>query len=230
MSYSLKEIASSLDATNLKLEATRSDIESLCQESLANRVASVCVYPNSVPICREILGPGEIGLAAVVGFPSGRYAVASKCLEIEEVAAAGATEIDAVLDYPALVDGQFNVVAAEASRLAESCRQAGALSKFIVETCYLDRQQKLDMLHICEDAGANFIKTSTGFGSAGAQLEDVQLWASERKSDELKIKASGGIRSRDQVVAFLEAGASRIGLSSAKAVLADGGEASSGAY
>lgn len=224
MSYSLEEIAASLDATNLKLDAAKAEIETLCHESLASKVASVCVYPASVPVCREILGTAGVGLAAVVGFPSGRYGVGAKCREIEEVVVAGATEIDAVLNYSALVDGDRALVAKEAKRLAETCREAGALSKFIVETCFLNRSQKLDMLRICEDAGADFIKTSTGFGSAGGQVDDVKLWADERRSATLRIKASGGIRSREQVVAFLSAGASRIGLSSARAVLTSDGE------
>jgi len=232
MPYSLSEIAATLDATNLKLDASSADIECLCRESLAKRVASVCVYPASLSLCRELIdaGEGAVGLAAVVGFPSGRYASKAKSVEIEQAVEAGATEIDAVLNYPALIDGGYGLVAQEARDLAETCRQAGALSKFIVETCFFDRKQKLEMLRICEDAGADFIKTSTGFGSAGAQLEDVALWASERRSDTLKIKASGGIRTREQVVSFLDAGASRIGLSSAKAVLSDDGAGGSGGY
>lgn len=229
MSRSLAEIATALDATNLKLDASKTDIETLCHDALAQSVATVCVYPTSVPLCRRILGSGEVGVAAVIGFPSGRYSVRSKCVEIDEVASMGASEVDIVLNYPALIEGQTTLVAKEANLLAETCRKVGLVSKFIVETCYLTQDQKLAMLRICEDSGVNFIKTSTGFGSAGAQLADVELWAQSKKSSHLKIKASGGIRDREQVEAFLDAGASRIGLSSAQAVL-QGGETSAGGY
>ncbi|MEM0964648.1 MAG: deoxyribose-phosphate aldolase [Verrucomicrobiota bacterium] len=227
MLRSLTEIASSLDVTNLKLDATSGDIEDLCHEALANSVAAVCVYPNSVPICRKILGSGEVGLATVIGFPSGRYSTRSKATEIDEVAARGASEVDIVIDYSALIAGETSAVAKEISDLAAVCRKVGLISKFIVETCYLDREQKLQALSFCEDAGANFIKTSTGFGGSGAKLEDVQLWATSLRSADLKIKASGGIRTRKQVRDFLDAGASRVGLRSAKTVLSGEGKGDS---
>jgi len=221
MPFSLSQLAASLDATNLKLDASIADIESLCHDALAHSVAAVCIYPKSVALCRKILGSGDVGIAAVIGFPSGRYSVASKRTEIDEIAALGASEADIVLDYPALLAGRKDLLAKEATDLAETCRKVGLLSKFIVETCYLDAEAKGTMLSICEDSGADYIKTSTGFGSGGADLEDVKAWASARTSSHLKIKASGGIKTRKQVEAFLLAGASRIGLSSAKAVLAD---------
>lgn len=219
--YTIDQIAGTLDATNLKLDATTADIDKLCQDALAQGVAAVCVYPGSVVRCRGILGSGDVGLAAVVGFPSGRFSISSKIAEIDELAVKGASEVDVVLNYPALIAGESQVVAKEAKSLADTCRKVGLLSKFIVETCFLSEDQKLTMLRICEDAGANFIKTSTGFGSGGAQLKDIELWVKNRKSPSLKIKASGGIRTRQQVEAFLQAGASRIGLSSAAAVLSD---------
>jgi len=219
--FTTDEIAGTLDATNLKLDASTAEIEKLCQDALAQGVAAVCVYPGSVARCRTILGSGDVGLAAVVGFPSGRFSVASKITEIDELAAVGASEVDIVLNYPALIAGETQVVAKEAKSLADTCRKVGLLSKFIVETCYLNREQKLFMLKVCEDAGANFIKTSTGFGNNGAQLEDIELWVQYRKAPALKIKASGGIRTRKQVISFLKAGVSRIGLSSAATVLSE---------
>jgi len=224
MPFTLSEIAASLDATNLKLDASEQDIEALCHDALAHSVAAVCVYPTSVALCRKVLGSGDVGLAAVIGFPSGRYSIASKCTEIDEVAAQGASEVDIVVNYPALIAGRRDLIEKEVSDLANTCRKVGLLSKFIVETCYLDAESKKTMLSICEDSGADFIKTSTGFGSGGANLDDIKAWAAARSSTHLKIKASGGIRSREQVEAFLEAGASRIGLSSAKAVLQEDGE------
>lgn len=219
MSYTLSELAGTLDATNLKLDATQTDIEELCHDALAYSVATVCVYPTSVPLCRKILGSGDVGVAAVIGFPSGRYSCRSKSAEIDEVASMGASEVDIVLNYPALIEGNIEEVQKEANTLAEVCRKVGLVSKFIVETCYLNSNQKITMLRICENAGANYIKTSTGFGNAGALLADVEMWSKGKTSKHLKIKASGGIRTREQVEAFLNAGASRIGLSSAKGVL-----------
>jgi deoxyribose-phosphate aldolase len=230
MARSLPEIAASLDATNLKLDATEADIEGLCHDALAHGVAAVCVYPTNVPRCRRILGSGEVGLAAVVGFPSGRYTTRSKGAEIDEIASMGASEADIVLDYPALLAGHRERVEKEAHDLAAVCRKVGLVSKFIVETCYLDEAAKETMLRICEDSGADFIKTSTGFGAAGARVEDVEAWAAARSGDRPRIKASGGIRTRAQVEAFLDAGATRIGLSSAKTVLGDAPTAEPGSY
>ncbi len=230
MSFTLSEIAASLDATNLKLDATNADIEALCQDALAFSVATVCVYPTSVSLCRRILGSGDVGIASVIGFPSGRYTARSKMVEIDEVASQGASEVDIVLNYPALREGETERVAREAAVLSETCRKVGLLSKFIVETCYLTHEQKILMLKLCEDAGADFIKTSTGFGSAGAQMDDIRLWAGARTSPHLKIKASGGIRTRAQVESFLASGVSRIGLSSAKAILSEASETDDGGY
>lgn len=230
MPFTLSEIAASLDATNLKLDASVADIEALCHDALAHSVAAVCVYPTSVALCRRILGAGDVGLAAVIGFPSGRYSTRSKCTEVDEVAALGASEVDIVLNYPALLAGRRDLVEKEARDLADICRKVGLVSKFIVETCFLDKAAKETMLAICEDSGANFIKTSTGFGSGGADLADVRAWAVARTSPHLKIKASGGIRTRAQVEAFLASGAARIGLSSAKAVLGGENPGEDGSY
>ena len=221
MSYSLAQIAAALDATNLKLDATGADLETLCHTAVANRVAAVCVYPTSVALCRKILGSSEMGLAAVIGFPSGRFTTRSKAVEIDEVAAMGASEVDIVLNYAALLAGQSKIVATEAASLADVCRKVGLVSKFIVETCSLNRDQKIAMLRISEDAGADFIKTSTGFAQAGADPDDIRLWKESMSGNHLRIKASGGIRTRDQVETFLKAGASRIGLSSVEAILGD---------
>lgn len=229
------EIASALDSTNLKLDARPEDIARLCEEAIALQVKAVCVYPSSVPQCAALLAGSGVGLAAVVGFPSGRFSVESKRAELATLAPAGATEVDVVIDYSALWEtGGHARVGMEIAALASTAREHGLLSKFIVETCFLSGEEKRRVLDACIEGGADFIKTSTGFGSAGADLEDIRTWARARGDAPLKIKASGGIRTREQVEAFLAAGAERIGLSGAAAVLnkADDNDpaASSGAY
>jgi len=215
-------IASTLDSTNLKLEARPEDIAALCREAIALGVKAVCVYPASVPACASLLKGSGVALAAVVGFPSGRFAVESKRAEIVHLASAGADEVDVVINYPALwEEGGRARVAQEIADLAETARDQGLISKFIVETCLLSAEEKRWVLGACLDGRADFIKTSTGFSSAGADLEDVRSWAAARGDAPLKIKASGGIRTLAQVEAFIAAGADRIGLSAAAAVLAE---------
>jgi deoxyribose-phosphate aldolase len=215
-------IASTLDSTNLKLEARPEDIAALCREAVALGVKAVCVYPASVPACASLLNGSGVALAAVVGFPSGRFAVESKRAEIVALASAGAEEVDVVINYPALWEGGGRVrVAEEIAELAAAARDHGMISKFIVETCFLSAEEKRWVLDACVEGRADFIKTSTGFGSAGADLEDVRAWAAARGDAPLKIKASGGIRTLAQVEAFIAAGAERIGLSGAAGVLAE---------
>lgn len=206
--------AAKLDATNLKLDATRETIRALCEEAKQAGYASVCVYPGYVPLCADLLNDSNVHVCTVVAFPHGSSSFQSKREEILTARLNGAKEVDIVIDHTTLRAGDDKSVEEETIRLCETARQADLMSKIIVETCYLNETQKLKALEICERARADFIKTSTGFGSAGATIEDIKLFAAHR-STPIKIKASGGIRTLDNALKLIDAGAERLGVSAA---------------
>ena len=210
--------AATLDATNLKLDATREEIRALCEEARRAGYASVCVYPAHVSFCANLLKDSSVGVCTVIAFPHGCSSFQSKREEILYARTNGATEVDIVINHAALRAGDDAWVANDTKQLCEVSHEANLISKVIVETCYLNKAQKLRALEICERAGADFIKTSTGFGSGGATIEDIQLFAANRTSP-IKIKASGGIRTLDTALSLLEAGAERLGVSAADSLL-----------
>jgi deoxyribose-phosphate aldolase len=212
--------AAALDSTNLRLDASAADIVALCHEAAAHRFACVMLYPASVPLAACVLAGTGIKIGTVIGFPSGRFATAAKAAEIDAAHAAGAHEVDIVMNYAALRDGDAALVAAELTSLTHRAHAHGQLVKIIVETCYLDPAQQLHALRLCEDVGADFIKTSTGFGSAGAQVADLAAWAAARRTS-IQLKASGGIKTLATARACLAAGATRLGTSNAAALLAE---------
>jgi deoxyribose-phosphate aldolase len=212
------ELAATLDSTNLRLDATETDIAALCDEAAAHRFACVMIYPASVPCAARRLAGTGMRIGTVIGFPSGRFSTAAKWAEIEAACSAGAQEVDIVLNYPALRDGRAAEAGEEIGALTARAHELGALVKVIVETCYLDAAQRLAALRLCEAAGADFIKTSTGFGSAGAKVEHLREWMAARTTG-IRLKASGGIKSLADALVMLEAGASRLGTSSAAAIL-----------
>ena len=214
------QLAAALDSTNLRLDASAADIVALCHEAAAHRFACVMIYPASVPLAaRELAGTG-IKIGTVIGFPSGRFSTAAKAAEIVTMHAAGAHEVDIVMNYAALRDGDTALVAAELTTLVQLAHRNGQLTKVIVETCYLDAAQRHTALRLCEDAGADFIKTSTGFGSAGAQVADIFAWAAARRGS-IQLKASGGIKNLSDAQLLLAAGATRLGTSNAATILAE---------
>ncbi len=214
------DLAAALDSTNLRLDASAADITALCHEAALHRFACVMIYPASVPLAASVLAGTGTRIGTVIGFPSGRFATAAKAAEIDAAAKAGAHEVDVVMNYAALRDGQPAIAGAELTELANRARANGQLLKVIVETCFLDSAQQLTALRLCEDAGADFIKTSTGFGSAGARAEDIRAWAAARRGS-IRLKASGGIKTLADARRLLEAGATRLGTSSAAAILAE---------
>ena len=214
------ELAAALDSTNLRLDATEADIAALCAEAAAERFACVMLYPTDVAFAaRQLAGTGT-RIGTVVGFPSGRFSSAAKRAEIEAAVAAGAHEVDIVMNYPALREGRPAEAGDEIAALTARAHGLGLLVKVIVETCYLDTAQRLAALRLCEAADADFIKTSTGFGPAGAKPEHLREWAAARTS-RIALKASGGIKTLGDAHAMLAAGATRLGTSSAGAILAE---------
>jgi deoxyribose-phosphate aldolase len=220
MALALSSLAAAMDSTNLRLDASSADIRALCEEAGAQGFACVMIYPTSVPLAFEILRGSTVKVGTVIGFPSGRFSTAAKAAEIDAMALAGAHEVDMVIDYGALRDGRVAAVAAEVAELTRRAHGHGQLIKVITENCFLSEPQMLDALSLCEAAGADFIKTSTGFGSSGAKVEQIRLWASHRRSG-IQLKAAGGIKTLADARALLEAGATRLGTSNARAILAE---------
>ena len=220
MTLSPAQLAAALDSTNLRLDATAADIENLCREAAEQRFACVMIYPTSVPLATRVLKGSGMRIGTVIGFPSGRFSTNAKSAEITAACAAGAHEVDIVMNYAALREGESAAVAAEVTELTTIAHKLGLLIKVIVETCYLPESCLLPALRICEDAGADFIKTSTGFGSAGAKAAHLALWASHRRGS-IQLKAAGGIKTLADAQTLLAAGATRLGTSNAAAIVAE---------
>lgn len=220
MTFSPAQLAAMLDSTNLRLDATAADIESLCREAAGQRFACVMIYPASIPLAARVLKGTGLRIGTVIGFPSGRFATQAKAAEIEAASAAGAQEVDIVMNYAALRDGEAAIATADVAQLTTLAHKLGLLIKVIVETCYLPEPCLLSALRICEDAGADFIKTSTGFGAAGAKPEHLKLWASHRRGS-IQLKAAGGIKTLADAESLLAAGATRLGTSNAAAIVAE---------
>jgi deoxyribose-phosphate aldolase len=220
MTLTPEQFAAALDSTNLRLDATDAEIEALCQEAQANRFACVMIYPASVPLAARLLAGSQARIGTVIGFPSGRFTTAAKAAEIDAMASAGAHEVDIVMNYAALRAGRTSEVAVELAELVKRAHGHRQLVKVITENCYLNDAQILTALRLCEDAGVDYIKTSTGFGSAGAKIEHIKLWAANRRGP-IKLKAAGGIKTLPDALALIAAGAERLGTSNAGALLTE---------
>lgn len=205
------EILSHIDHTVLKADAKWDDIARICEEALQYHTASVCIPQWYVTRAKKTYP--ELNVCTVVGFPLGYMESDAKAKEAELALAAGAAEIDMVINIAALKNGDDNTVLSDIKALRKVC--GSAILKVIVETCYLTEDEKIRVCKLVTEGGADYIKTSTGFGSAGAQLEDIALFKKHIGSN-VKIKAAGGIRTREQMVAFLESGCNRIGCSAAR--------------
>jgi deoxyribose-phosphate aldolase len=207
------EIARLIDHTLLKPEASREDIQRLCEEAIDYGFASVCVNPWNVSQAAELVRGTEVRVCAVVGFPLGATLPIVKEFEAGEALKAGAQEIDMVINVGALKSGQEALAEADIRGVADASHRAGALCKVILETALLTREEKVRGSLLAKKAGADFVKTSTGFGPGGATVEDVRL-IRETIGSGTGIKAAGGVRTLEEVRKMVEAGATRIGTSS----------------
>lgn len=218
-------LAQFIDHTLLKPEAGRKDIERLCEEALRHRFYSVCVNSVWVPVCREALAGSGVRISAVCGFPLGAQSSKAKAFEAKQAADEGATEIDMVLQIGRLRDGDLDAVRRDIGEVTEAVR-GRAIVKVIIETALLTDEQKVLACRLAEEAGAHFVKTSTGFGPGGATEDDVRLMRGS-VSPHIGVKASGGIRDLDAALRMIAAGASRLGTSAGVAIMnelaADGG-------
>jgi deoxyribose-phosphate aldolase len=206
-------IAALIDHTILKPEATRADIERLCKEARALKFASVCVNPVYLPFVSALLHNSEVKPCAVIGFPLGANLTATKLAEAQSALDDGALELDMVIHIGGLKSLADNLVSADIRAVTDAAHNADAICKVIIETCLLNEEEKIRACRLAVAAGADFVKTSTGFGSAGATVEDVSLMR-RIVGSEIGVKASGGIRTLDEVLKFVAAGATRIGSSS----------------
>lgn len=211
-----QEILSHIDHTLLRPTAASGEIYALCEEALRLKTASVCIPPSYVRRVHERYP--QLNICTVIGFPLGYSTTEVKCFEAADAVKNGASEIDMVIDLGWVGDGDLQSVEEEIRQVKSAC--SGRLLKVIVETCYLTDEQKIELCGCVTRAGADYIKTSTGFGTAGAKLSDIRLFAGNIGSG-VKMKAAGGIKSREELVAFLDAGCERIGTSSAVSLLTD---------
>jgi deoxyribose-phosphate aldolase len=205
-------VAGMIDHTLLKPDAARPDIETLCREATEFRFASVCVNPTWVATCAELLGGTPVAVCSVVGFPLGATTSDTKHYETRRAIFDGAREIDMVINVGALKSGDLRLVERDIEAVTAPCRECGALSKVIIEAALLTDDEKVTACTLARAAGADFVKTSTGFGPGGATVADVVLMR-RVVGDEMGVKAAGGVRDLEGLKAMVAAGATRIGAS-----------------
>ena len=212
-----------MDLTTLNDDDTDEKVIALCHQAKTpvGNTAAICIYPRFIPIARKTLkeqGTPEIRIATVTNFPHGNDDIDIALAETRAAIAYGADEVDVVFPYRALMAGNEQVGFDLVKACKEACAAANVLLKVIIETCLLTEEEKIKMCELVTNAGADYIKTSTGFGTGGATIEDIRLFAQNIGPD-VKMKAAGGVKSREDLEIFLEAGCDRIGTSSAVKML-----------
>ena len=220
MGPEVHQLASLIDHTLLRPEATRAQIKQLCEEALHWGFAAVCVNSAWVPLVAEQLRGSPVKVGAAVGFPFGASLTSAKCADAEMAIQVGAQEIDVVMNIGALRSGDAALVEAEVRAVAGTCHARGVLLKVILENAYLDQKQKVKACRLIQQAGADFVKTSTGLAASGATVADVRLMR-KTVGRQMGVKAAGGIRTLADALRLLEAGANRLGTSAGVAILAE---------
>ncbi len=208
-----KELAQMIDHTQLRAYAVKEDFVKLCNEAKDYGFKMVAINSFPVEICSELLKGTGVHVGAAIGFPLGQTTIENKVHETKQAIEQGADEIDYVINIGRLKDGDYDYIEREMKEIVAACKEKNVLSKVIFENCYLTEDEKKKMSEIALKVKPDFIKTSTGFGTGGATLEDVKLMKSIVK-DEVKVKAAGGVRDLETFLAMVEAGAERIGTSS----------------
>ena len=209
------EILKHIDHTQLKAFAKWEDIEKLCDEAVEYQTAYVCIPPTYIKRVHDKY-QDRINICTVVGFPLGYSVTSAKVAEVEQALKDGCNEIDMVVNISDVKNGDYDKVEEEIRTLKKAC--GNHILKVIIETCYLTEDEKIAMCKAVTNAGADYIKTSTGFGTGGATIEDIRLFKQHIGPD-VKMKAAGGVKSKDDLIMFLEAGCDRIGTSSAVGLL-----------
>jgi deoxyribose-phosphate aldolase len=222
-----EELAKTIDHTLLKADTTTPDVERLCREAARFHFAAVCVFPHFVPLADSLLRNADVKVCSVISFPFGADSLRAKVVAAEEAVACGADEVDVVINLPAFLSGDFGHVRNELASVVRGVRMKAINSgrgpvvvKAIIETCYLSTKMKKLACKICEHAGVDFVKTSTGYGPRGATVQDVELLRG-CLNEHVSVKASGGIRTLHDVELMINAGAVRVGTSAGVAIMND---------
>ncbi len=204
-----EEILKKVDHTLLKQIATMKDIEKICDDAIANNTASVCIPPVYVKQAKDYV-KGKMKICTVIGFPNGYNTTSTKVFETAQAVKDGADEIDMVINIGKVKENNYEYISNEINKIKEACN--GKLLKVIIETCLLTEDEKIKLCEVVSNSKADYIKTSTGFSTAGATLEDIMLFKNHIKNGK-KIKAAGGIKDFQDAKKFIEAGADRLGTS-----------------
>lgn len=216
-------LASLIDHTLLKPEATEEQIRKLCSEAAEFRFATVCIQPTWVRLTARLLSGTGVGVCTVAGFPLGANTADVKAYETRRAVFDGAAEVDMVINIGALKSRDYRAVEEDVRGVVRACHEAGALTKVILETALLTREEKIKASTLAAAAGADFVKTSTGFGPGGATVEDVALMR-EVVGEKIGVKAAGGVRDRATAEEMVKAGASRIGASAGIRIVQEAGK------
>lgn len=224
MAIKPRDMAKMIDHTNLNSTATVEEIKQLCEEALEYQFASVCINPIYVPLATKLLEESSVKVCTVIGFPLGANTTETKAFETKNAIKNGAQEVDMVMNIGAFKSGAYDLVRSDIKGVKDATKASGvtsdAIVKVILETCYLDEDEIVKACEIVKDVGGDFVKTSTGFGTAGAEVEKVSLMRKTVGRD-IGVKASGGIKNFEQALEMLDAGANRIGASSGVNIVTD---------
>ncbi len=219
-SISRKDLAKLFDHTQLKAFASDEDFIRLCKEADENGCCMVAINSTQTALCKRLLKDSPVHVGAAISFPLGQTTIATKVFETKDAIQNGADEIDYVINISQLKNKNYAYIQDEMQQIVDVCRQHNVISKVIFENCYLTEEEIIKLCEIAKEVGPDFIKTSTGFGTHGARVEQVRLMK-QHVGDKVKVKAAGEIRDLDTCLAMIEAGAERIGTSSSLKILAE---------
>lgn len=218
--YSLEQVAKTIDHSILKPDFSYADVQAGAELALKFDTASYCIRPMDVAMAAKLLAGSTVNVCTVIGFPHGSTTTATKAFETQDAIDNGANEIDMVINVSALLSGDYDLVENDIKAVVQVAHAKGASVKVIFETCFLNDDQIIKACQLSESAGADYVKTSTGFGSEGATSHNVALMK-KTVGDRLKVKSSGGVRTLDQLLDYMDLGVTRSGCSATAQVLAE---------
>lgn len=212
------DVAKTIDHSLLQPFLTEAEMSAGCELALRYDVASVCIKPSSVRLARKILGDSTVAVGTTIGFPHGAHRTETKVFEALRAMEDGATELDMVVNIGDVLGGEFGRVSDDIAQVVKTAHSGGALVKVIFENCYLQPDHIRELCRICGESGADFVKTSTGYGTGGATLDDLKLMR-QASPPHVKVKAAGGVRDLDKALEVIALGVSRIGASATAVIL-----------
>ena len=218
MAHDYSDIAKMIDHSLLKPTMSVDELEAGCQLALDYDVASVCILPYYLKRCAEILNGSTVQASTTIGFPHGGHTTAIKWAEAEQALADGCQELDMVVNISQVLSGNWDYVASDIAAVIEPAHAAGQKVKVIFENCYLEDTHKVKLCEICSDLGADWVKTSTGYGTGGATMEDLTLMV-EHTPENVQVKAAGGVRTYEKLLEVRELGVTRVGASATQVIL-----------